>query len=561
MDIPGEDLPGSWPATAFVAWYNGHPDFQDLPFDLSAERAVVVGNGNVAVDVARMLALTAERDRADRHDGRGDRRDPRLGDPRDPRARPARPGAGRVHDAGAAGADRARRRRPRRRPGRPRARPGERGRARGRHRDRAPQRRPAARGRPATPPTGKPKTVVLRFGVSPVAILGDGRVEAVEVVRNELVADASGRDPGRPDRRARGDPVRARAAERRLPGHGDAGHPVRRGPRHDQERRRPRARRRRRCRSRASTAPAGSSAGRAASSARTRRTRPRRSSSCSRTLRAGLGARMGATARAASTTLLAERGVDVVPYEGWEAIDAAECARGRAARASARQARTAGTQLLDAAAQALDALGQRLERPVDVRLGVVEVPRRAHAAAAHGRPDPRPLEARRGVGHVDEDDRRVARLEPEAGPEAVREPEVVRVDRARRRSPRAARARARRRPSCARPARCRAGGRRPRAAAAAPKYVACTSSPAYQPAAVGTISASRSGRDRHVRGAARREQPLVAGRDDDVEAVPVERQPAAGLGRVDQRQRSVGRARPRRSRRGRPPRRSPSARR
>src|SRR5260221_11539087 len=60
MGIPGEDLPGSWPATAFVAWYNGHPDFQDLDFDLSGERAIVVGNGNVAVDVARMLALTAE---------------------------------------------------------------------------------------------------------------------------------------------------------------------------------------------------------------------------------------------------------------------------------------------------------------------------------------------------------------------------------------------------------------------------------------------------------------------------------------------------------------------
>ena len=59
MGIPGEDLPGSWPATAFVAWYNGHPDFQDVPFDLSGKRAVVVGNGNVAVDVARMLALTA----------------------------------------------------------------------------------------------------------------------------------------------------------------------------------------------------------------------------------------------------------------------------------------------------------------------------------------------------------------------------------------------------------------------------------------------------------------------------------------------------------------------
>ena len=60
LGIPGEDLPGSWPATAFVAWYNGHPDFQDLSFDLSCERAVVIGNGNVALDVARMLALTPE---------------------------------------------------------------------------------------------------------------------------------------------------------------------------------------------------------------------------------------------------------------------------------------------------------------------------------------------------------------------------------------------------------------------------------------------------------------------------------------------------------------------
>ncbi len=60
LGIPGEDLPGSWAATEFVAWYNGHPDFQDLEFDLSHERAVVIGNGNVALDVARMLALTRE---------------------------------------------------------------------------------------------------------------------------------------------------------------------------------------------------------------------------------------------------------------------------------------------------------------------------------------------------------------------------------------------------------------------------------------------------------------------------------------------------------------------
>ncbi len=58
LGIDGEDLPGSWPATSFVAWYNGHPDFQEIPFDLGIKRAVVIGNGNVAVDVARMLCLT-----------------------------------------------------------------------------------------------------------------------------------------------------------------------------------------------------------------------------------------------------------------------------------------------------------------------------------------------------------------------------------------------------------------------------------------------------------------------------------------------------------------------
>ena len=60
LGIPGEDLPGSHPATEFVAWYNAHPDFADHEFDLSCERAVVIGNGNVATDVARMLALTRE---------------------------------------------------------------------------------------------------------------------------------------------------------------------------------------------------------------------------------------------------------------------------------------------------------------------------------------------------------------------------------------------------------------------------------------------------------------------------------------------------------------------
>jgi ferredoxin/flavodoxin---NADP+ reductase len=60
LGIPGEDLLGSHAATAFVAWYNAHPDFAEHEFDLSCERAVVIGNGNVATDLARMLALTRE---------------------------------------------------------------------------------------------------------------------------------------------------------------------------------------------------------------------------------------------------------------------------------------------------------------------------------------------------------------------------------------------------------------------------------------------------------------------------------------------------------------------
>ena len=58
LGVPGEDLKGSHAATEFVGWYNGHPDHTDLEVDLlSAKRAVVVGNGNVALDVARMLVL------------------------------------------------------------------------------------------------------------------------------------------------------------------------------------------------------------------------------------------------------------------------------------------------------------------------------------------------------------------------------------------------------------------------------------------------------------------------------------------------------------------------
>lgn len=64
LDIPGIDLAGSHSATEFVAWYNGHPDYRDRVFDLSQARAAVIGVGNVAMDVARILCRTAEEMRA-----------------------------------------------------------------------------------------------------------------------------------------------------------------------------------------------------------------------------------------------------------------------------------------------------------------------------------------------------------------------------------------------------------------------------------------------------------------------------------------------------------------
>ena len=60
LGIPGEDLAGSYTATEFVGWYNGHPDYRDREFDLSHETAVIIGQGNVAADVSRILAKTVD---------------------------------------------------------------------------------------------------------------------------------------------------------------------------------------------------------------------------------------------------------------------------------------------------------------------------------------------------------------------------------------------------------------------------------------------------------------------------------------------------------------------
>ena len=99
-------FPAAIAATAFVAWYNAHPDFAELEFDLSCERAVVIGNGNVATDLARMLALTREElettDTADHAiEALG-----ASADPGDRGPGPPGPRAGRVHQPRAARAGR-----------------------------------------------------------------------------------------------------------------------------------------------------------------------------------------------------------------------------------------------------------------------------------------------------------------------------------------------------------------------------------------------------------------------------------------------------------------------
>ena len=179
LEIPGEDLSGSWSAFEFVAWYNGHPDFQELKFDLDVERAVVIGNGNVALDVARMLALTPEElaptDTTDaainaisssrisdivilgrRGPAQAAFTTPELAELVDLAGAdlvvdpPELEGVGEAADT------------------------------------RVKRNLEVLHGFAARAPTGKPKQLRFRFLVSPVAILGDEHVEAIEIVRNRL---------------------------------------------------------------------------------------------------------------------------------------------------------------------------------------------------------------------------------------------------------------------------------------------------------------------------------------------------------------------------------------
>ncbi len=191
LGIPGEDLPGSWPATELVAWYNGHPDFQDIVFDLSGERAVVIGNGNVALDLARMLALTREElASTDTTDaaieaivGSGLREILVLG-----RRGPVQASwtSAELQELGdLAGADVL---------VEPTELELEPASAAELERGSNIVRRNVEilREFSERQPAGKPRSVRLRFRASPVAIHGAERVEAVEIARNRLEADESG---------------------------------------------------------------------------------------------------------------------------------------------------------------------------------------------------------------------------------------------------------------------------------------------------------------------------------------------------------------------------------
>jgi len=195
MGIPGEDLARSHAATEFVAWFNGHPEYRDRQFDLSVERVAVVGVGNVAVDVARILSRTVEElsttDIADHalealRQSRVKevymlgRRGPAQAAFTNPEVKELGELAGAdiqvledeleldpLSRADVEQAD-----------------------------DRKLNKKlEILRDLAAQQPAGKPRTLAIRFLVSPVELVGNeaGQVEGLRIVRNRLIADESGR--------------------------------------------------------------------------------------------------------------------------------------------------------------------------------------------------------------------------------------------------------------------------------------------------------------------------------------------------------------------------------
>ncbi len=194
LNIPGADLEGHHPATEFVAWYNGHPDYCDLQFDLSQEKVAVIGVGNVAIDVARILCLShAELARTDVADyalealsNSGVKEIYVIGRRGPVQAKFTTPEVkeiGELEEADVfvlpeeaeldelseqqlvSGADRGTARKVQ-----------------------------LLQSYAENKPTGKPKQLTLRFLVSPVEFYGDddGRVESMRLVKNELYATEAG---------------------------------------------------------------------------------------------------------------------------------------------------------------------------------------------------------------------------------------------------------------------------------------------------------------------------------------------------------------------------------
>ncbi len=209
MGVPGEDLRGSHPATEFVAWYNGHPDYRDYQFDLSQERVAVIGVGNVAVDVARILCrLPEELAKTDIADHalealRGSRvkevyllgrRGPAQAAFTNPEIKELGelPGADILAVPEEVALDELSHA------------------AIEKSQDRATAKKVAIIQEYARrQPSGKPRKLVLRFLVSPVELLGNaaGQVTAMRLVKNELYATPAGTLQARPTGQFEGLPV------------------------------------------------------------------------------------------------------------------------------------------------------------------------------------------------------------------------------------------------------------------------------------------------------------------------------------------------------------------
>ncbi len=186
LGIPGEDLPGSHAATEFVAWYNAHPDYRDLQFDLTQENVVVIGVGNVAMDVVRILASSYDElyqtDIADYalealHDSRVKniyvlgRRGPAQSAFTNPEIKEL----GELSDAEVIVA-----------PAEVALDPHSQAYIESGQDKVAAKNVEILRGYAQKPAEGKKRKIIMRFLTSPVEIIGTDRVEAIQIVKNEL---------------------------------------------------------------------------------------------------------------------------------------------------------------------------------------------------------------------------------------------------------------------------------------------------------------------------------------------------------------------------------------